>query len=202
MMTSFFAALWLMSADPTAESIAQMSRVDAARMIAGCVMKRDRISAIKLAAAVPSTAQIDKAVRQIEPSLTACLKSELTSLTLRVIDLRGALAEALLNEANGSALARARTLPSIPAQRITLGKSEAVNDAILFRCVVGANPTDAVALVQAPAGSVDEGAAFRALMPALQACVSEKAEMHLKQFQIRLLVAAALYGRLAEQIGA
>ncbi len=179
-----------------------MSRVDATRNIAPCVMKRDRAGAMAVAGIDPVTPEFKKAAERISSVLTVCLKAEATSLSIRLNDLRGVLAENFLKEDDGSRLARARALTPATPQRVTFGKSDALNDATLFRCVVGAAPTQAVTLVLAQPGSVEEGSAFQEMTPALQACVPEQAEVHLKPFQIRLLVAASLYSRLAALPGA
>lgn len=179
-----------------------MSRVDATRVIAVCVMKRDRTGAMAVAQTDPATPNFKKAAARINPALATCLKAQATSLTVRVNDMRGVLAEGFLREGEGASLVRARALSPTTPKRVTFGKSEALNDATLFRCVVDAAPAQAATMVLAQPGSVDEGAAFREMAPALQACVPENAEVHLKPFQIRLLVAASLYSRLVALPGA
>lgn len=203
MNTLFLVAALFAAMLPGADTAKLLSQVDATRLIAGCVLKRDRAIAIEIAANDPTAPAFAKAAKRIEPALVACLiKADRRSLMIRVNDLRGTLAESLLKEADGAAMARARQLPVEPPRRISLGKSQFANDAALFSCVVGADPQQAASLVEAIPESVEEGAAFRALVPALQSCVPEGAEMHLMPFQIRLLVAASLYGRLAAFPGA
>lgn len=179
-----------------------MSRVDATRVIAACAVKRDRASAMAIAGTDPTTPEFKKAAQRIDATLTACLKVEATSLSIRLNDLRGVLAEGFLKEDGGSRLSLARGLTPATPQRVTFGKSEALNDAALFRCVVDASPVQAATLVTAEPESVEEVAAFREMAPALQSCVPETATVHLKPFQIRLLVATSLYGRLAVLPGA
>ncbi len=187
---------------PLAEPPELVSRVDATRLIASCVIKRDRPQALLIAGGEPSARAFEKAARRIGPALAGCLTPQTRSLTIRVNDLRGVFAEMFLKEANGVALERARTLPAVAAQRIVPGKSEAANDAALFGCAVAAKPLEAALLVKATPASNEEATAFRALAPALQQCVPQDAAMHLKPFQVRLLVAAALWGRLAAAAGA
>lgn len=201
MLNSLISALILSAAPATAAPDELLSRVDATRLMAACVLKRDRKDAVAIASLMPATPAFDKAARRIEPALVTCLRPDMRSLSIRLNDLRGAFAETLLKEDNGAALARAGALPAVPPQRIGLSKSPAASDAALFACVAGAEPTQAVSLVQADPGSVEEGAAFRTLLPSLQRCAPEKAAMRLKPFQVRLLVAASLYGRLTASSG-
>lgn len=191
----------LLMAGP-ADAYDGMSSVDATRAIAACVVKRGRADAIAVAGTDPAAPEYKKIVHRIEGALTACLKAKATSLSIRVNDLRGVLAESFLKEDNGSHLARARGLTPVTPQRVTFGNSGALNDATLFRCVVDAAPAEAVALMLAQPASVEEGSAFRRMAPSLQGCVPEQAAVHLKPFQVRLLVAAALYGRLTALPGA
>lgn len=201
-MFQLAAAFPLVAAAPVAEPPESISRLEATRLIAGCVIARDRPQALLIASSEPSTPAFDKAARRLEPALVGCLTPVARSLTIRINDLRGVFAETFLKEANGAALERARALPALPAQRIIPGKSEAANDAALFRCTVAAEPLQSVLLVKATPASSEEVTAFRALAPALQQCVPQDAAMHLKPFQVRLLVAAALWGRLAAVPGA
>ncbi|OYY90016.1 MAG: hypothetical protein B7Y45_09885 [Sphingomonas sp. 28-66-16] len=202
MMMGAIAGFLLSGMPATNDASGLMSRVDATRSIAACVLKRDRTDAIAIAGSEPATPRFDKAAGRIDAPLTACLDPDMRSLLIRINDLRGVFAETLLKEADGGALARARALPVIPPRRIELGKSQVANDAALFRCVAGADPQRAASLVEAAPGSVEEASAFRGLSPALQSCVPANAAMQLKAFQVRLLVAASLYGRLADLSGA
>ena len=201
MIHAFSAALWLTAMPTPVELTEPLSRVDATRLLAACVLKRDRPNAVVIASMDASTPEFNKAARGIRSAASVCLGHKMRSLTIRVNDLRGAFAESLLKETDGAALARALALPSLPPQRINPSKDEDMNDAALFRCVVGAAPAQAVALVEALPGSIEEGAAFRSLGSALQSCVPEKSAMHIKPFQVRLLVAASLFGRLAVPSG-
>ncbi|MBX9884027.1 MAG: hypothetical protein K2X68_03545 [Novosphingobium sp.] len=177
-------------------------QVDAAREIAACVLKKDRKDAVTIAASEPATPAFGKAARKIDPVLVNCLTPSIRTLNIRINDLRGAFAELLLTENGGAELARVRDLPALAPRRITLGKSEPANDAALFRCVSEAAPRQAGSLLEMQPGSAEERDAFGQLSTALQGCVPQDTAMHLKPFQIRLLIAAALYGRLAAPAGA
>lgn len=202
-MMTMSIAVFAMTAMPLAAGSSPLiPSVDATREMALCVLKKDRANAVAIAASEPATAAFDKAARRIEPALSNCLKPEMQSLTIRINDLRGVFAELLLKEGDNAALVRARTLPAVAPRRITLGKYTDVNDSALFRCVAEADPLQAATLVQAMPGSADEGAAFRGLSVALQGCVPANAAMHVKPYQVRLLIAASLYGRLAALPGA
>ena len=192
-------ALALAQAAPPApaKSSKLLSRVDASRLIAACMIKRDRRHASLFVENEPHTPAFKKAWSELESAMAACIMPESQSLTLRINDLRGTLAEALLREAGGAALDRAGALSAEPPQRIGVGKSGIANDDRLFRCAIAASPIAAAALVKADPASPAEAAAFNDLGAALQQCVPENVEMKLQLFQIRWLVAAALYSRLA-----
>ncbi len=195
--------LWALIATASAGDLpAPLSRLEATRLIGSCAIRRDRAHAIDVATAEPGTPAFQRAIDRIELALEACLNGHFPSMTIRVNDLRGVFAEAFLKESGGAALSRAQALAPVPAKRVALGKNPAANDAMLFHCAVAAEPKQAAMLVASAPESTQEAAAFGAMAPALQQCVPQEAEMRLKSFQIRLLVAAALFGLVAAGPGA
>ncbi|TPG12670.1 hypothetical protein EAH84_07765 [Sphingomonas oligophenolica] len=135
----------------------------------------------------------------IETALRGCMSARDRSITLRAFDLRGDLADELLTEADGAALRVARTRRAIAPTRLQRADGDQ-NEAVVG-CAVAADPVDASALIESGAATPAEIAAFRQLVPAIQACVPTDYSLHLKPFEVRRLVAIALYRYVADQSG-
>lgn len=171
-----------------------VSKVDASIGISKCVLARRRAASIALAGGAFGSPAAAKARSAIKEAIGGCMGGA-RSLTLRAADLRGALAELLLEEDGGAALARVRAAAPIAPTRVVVAEGAHMGDLVLD-CVVRAQPEDAAAMIDAAPGSVEESEAFQKIGPSLKACVPNGGALKMKAFQVRLLVAAALYRRV------
>jgi ABC-type amino acid transport substrate-binding protein len=169
------------------------SRLDVAQQVGRCTVRLAPETASAFVLGTPGERGTRAlAWTRLRPQAMNCIGARHSSVTMRDIDYVGAIAEALL-ERDGTVLARARALPAATPVRLT-GQGDAEQ---LFGCAVAARPTDASAIVVAEPGSEQEAAAFRALVPALQACMPASGAIKFKPFQVRLLTATALYRQAA-----
>lgn len=127
----------------------------------------------------------------ITQALRGCMSARDASMTVQVFGLRGDLAEAMLRQDGAAALQRARSMPPQPAVRLT--SSGGPQDAAIIACSVRADPADAAQMIEEQAATPEELAAFRKLLPSVQACVPTGYALHLKPDQVRREVAIALY---------
>ncbi len=174
-----------------------VSRLDATKMVAGCIIGHGRNAAarwvttdFKTAKKAEMTPGQRAALSDIRTALNACV--HVHSLTLNGAALRGVLAERLLKDDRGALLARARTSPMVAPRRIDAGSGEPMQDA-LFDCIVRAEPAKAAALLDADAATPEEASIFRSLAPSLQACVPLHAAVHIRPGDVRFQVAISLY---------
>ncbi|RZF64894.1 hypothetical protein EWE75_08500 [Sphingomonas populi] len=173
-----------------------MSRLEASQGLGRCVARREpKVASAFVVAAGGSDA--DKAAgTKLISQLENCMKAVGGSATLRASDLKGVMAEALLKEQAGS-LDKVRMSTPVPAQRLVGLDKDAKQR--LFDCAVRAQPSDAAKMLDQKPESPEEAAQFRAIMPALQACMPAEGGLTFKPFEIRLLVAVATY-RVANQL--
>ena len=181
----------------TAEHTELVSRKSRTDKISRCVLGRARSASITLVEDDPKSAEVVRSRGSIKQALGGCMSARDTSLTVSVEDLAGNLAELLLKENNGALLAAVKSANAVPAARVA-GTPESTDQAV-FDCAAAARPSDAATLIDNAPESAGEASAFRAMIPALQACVPADYALQLKPYQVRSLAAIGLYRRVTER---
>ena len=169
---------------PRSEIVTQASL---SMRVARCALKQDRKAAEAFAAAADEQAS-RRAFSKLVKALDPCIQGG--SATLSNVHMTGAIAGELLRENNGAMLDQLAAMPPRAPIRVAEGEGssrEAVN------CAVAGAPADAATLLRAPAESPAEIAAFRAMVPALQACVPATGGVTLKPSIVRVAIATAAY---------
>lgn len=157
-----------------------------------CVLGRNRKLSIGLVRADLDGPEYRRIGERLYPDMVMCLKGS-GSATLNAISLRGTIGESLVKERDGEVLTLAAAASPVAPVRAA-GTGEGLRQAIIG-CAVAATPTAAVGMLRAYPGTPEEAAAFRLLVPALQACVPLTGEVRIKPFEVRPLAAIALYQR-------
>lgn len=171
-------------------SIVTQTELSAA--MGSCALAHNHKASERLVRTKTSDPAFRRALDQIYPTMIACVKGN-GSATLNGISLRGTIAEGLVQEHDGAVLTQALAAPSIAPTRVPV-HGEGMQQAIIA-CAVAATPSAAVGRLRANPGTPAEAAAFRLLVPALQACVPLTGEVRIKPFEVRPLAAIALYQR-------
>lgn len=116
--------------------------------------------------------------------------------------LRGNLAEQLLLN-QPAAVAALKPLP-LEQKRYTrawfaaTGRHPAVDEMAV--CMAATNPAAIAALIMTSPGSLEEGAAFEAMSPALTKCLSAGTQLDVSRNAVRAAVADALYQRVTNPL--
>ncbi len=178
-----------------------MARYVAAEKVGGCVVRNNPKVAVRFVVSGGGE-RSDPASNASELRYAAvpCLKGDFRSVHLDGLEMRGAMAEALLKAHDSALLRQVRSMPPAKAERAA-PSAEGSRNLALFGCAVAAMPTQAAALLDAAPASSDEATAFEAIGPALQACAPADAALHVKPSAVRWLVATSLY-RLVQANGA
>jgi hypothetical protein len=178
-----------------------MARYVAAEKVGGCVVRNNPKVAVRFVVSGGGD-RSDPAsnVSELRYALEPCLKGEFRSVHLDGLEMRGAMAEALLKAHDSALLRQVRSLPPVKAARAAPSADGARNLA-LFGCAVAAMPAQSAALLDAAPASSGEASAFAAIGPALQDCAPADGAMHVKPSAVRWLVATSLY-RLVQANGA
>lgn len=163
------------------------------KSLARCILSRSRSSSIEFVEDGYASAHAKRIEGGIKQAMRGC-STQYPSLSLQVEDLRGDVAEQLLDENGAELLSKAATLESIAPVRLSAADADVTDE--LFNCAVAAKPRDASSLIQSAPSSLDEMASFRALAPALQACVPLDYAVRLKPHMVRRHIAEALYRRV------
>ncbi|QYE34017.1 hypothetical protein KZX46_14505 [Polymorphobacter sp. PAMC 29334] len=173
-----------------------MARYLAAEQVGGCVVRnKPKVAQLFVLAGGGDRSDPASNASELRYAAVPCLKGEFRSVHLDGLEMRGAMAEALLKEHNAALLLKARSTPPHLAERIA-PLVEGINLA-LFGCAVAAMPAQAAALLDAAPSTSGEASAFAAIEPALQGCAPADAALHIKPSAVRWLVATSLY-RLVE----
>lgn len=178
-----------------------MARYVVAEKVGGCVVRNNPKVAVRFVVSGGGD-RSDPAsnVSELRYALEPCLKGEFRSVHLDGLEMRGAMAEALLKARDSALLQQVRSMPPAKHERAD-PSAEGARNLALFGCAVAAMPAQAAALLDAAPASSGEASAFAAIGPALQDCAPADGTMHVKPSAVRWLVATSLY-RLVQANGA
>ncbi|MGQ0659271.1 hypothetical protein [Sphingosinicella sp.] len=129
--------------------------------------------------------------RRLFDAGSACAPAR-EGLNVRVGDMRGAVAEAML-EADSAALARLSARPAAPAVRAAAGLDGRAFVAAYAACLAEAEPAKSVALLATPHGGLAEVDAFASYDDRLNDCMPEGVSYRIDRFDVRNHIAAHLY---------
>ncbi len=177
-----------------------VARYVAAQKVGACVVRTRPRVAVRFVLSGPGDRGDDASpAAEFRYAAEPCLAGEFRSVHLQPIEIRGAMAEALLKQRDATLLRQARATPPRTAERVA--PTAATPTLALFDCAVAAMPAQAAAMLDAVPASGGEAAAFQSIGPALQACAPAGAAMHVKPSTVRWLVATSLY-RLVANVAA
>lgn len=173
------------------------TRYDVTAAMADCMLVRDHGNAGNLVM-VPGN-DWGRAYRKVSVTLENCMKTD-GSVTMSAPELRGILAERLLIDRDRLLLRQAAAMASSPAARVATVEREHWQDPV-FDCVARSEPAKAAALFGHAVATPGEAAAFRSLIPTLQACTPLGAGFKMKPGEVRPRVAISLYRQLVATSG-
>lgn len=168
-----------------------VSHVDQARKVAQCIRGREPAAASSLILIGFKGLERPERSRLLS-AFARCVPANTLSMTVQPSDLSGIMAEGMLRDDDSAMLHRASGLRPVPATRVVIRDPKMARETVI-NCVVAAQPKDAAMMLDGAPASVQEANAFRTLIPSFQACVPEKFELHMQPYEVRLLVASALY---------
>jgi hypothetical protein len=132
-----------------------------------------------------------QAARRLATSRSACVDRRLRSLTMHTGELRGAVAEALL-EQDANAMARLAAMPPSAPVRAPAADGRAFVMSYA-RCIADAEPARAARLLEVAPATAEHRAAFLAFGQVLSDCMPHGLRYTIDQFDVRNHIAVRLY---------
>ena len=176
-------------------------RYVAAQKVGGCVVRHNPKVATRFVIS-GSDDRADRAspLNEVIYAAEPCLAGSFASVHFNGVEMRGAIAEALLKDKNAVLLRQVRVASPRPPERVAPPTVDGPNFA-LFDCAVGVMPAASALLLDAAPTTPGEAAAFQAIGPALQACAPLGFALHIRPSNVRWLVATSLYRLAAANSG-
>ena len=171
------------------------ARIAAMRLIAPCLLQRDHAGAVRYAL-TDTREETDAVWRDVQGTFSRCMGHY--SIVMQPIELRGALAEALLKEDGARLIGRAASLPPVHPVRMTI-VTNPTYPANLVACAAAAEPARAADLLVAEADTPEEARRIAAFHAPLVECMPVTQRVEVQPPVMRTLAATALYHRVTSE---